>query len=53
MPPPARCITPAQYEPKVVCEVPENFFGAKFEYIRFQMLDPDDDRVSIQVCAYG
>jgi len=28
------------YEENVVCEVPENYFGPRYEYIRFQIFDP-------------
>ena len=36
------------YEEKVVCEVPANYFGPKFEYIQFQILDPDEGDFTIQ-----
>jgi len=39
----------AQYEENVVCEKPANWFGPNFEYVQFQILDPEQPNFSIQV----
>ena len=38
---PYATILTEQYEAKVVCSVPANHFGKDFDYIQFQILDPD------------